>query len=38
MVERIAEESTVIEGKIAFIRQVHDTATMRAAGFAPPLP
>jgi hypothetical protein len=35
---RIAEQYTVVEGKITFIRQVHDTATMRAAGFAPPLP
>ncbi|WP_019073901.1 nuclear transport factor 2 family protein [Streptomyces hokutonensis] len=35
---RIAEQFTVAEGKITFIRQVHDTATMRAAGFAPPLP
>jgi hypothetical protein len=35
---RIAEQLTVAEGKITFIRQVHDTATMRAAGFAPPLP
>jgi hypothetical protein len=35
---RIAEQFTVVEGKITFIRQVHDTATMRAAGFAPPLP
>lgn len=35
---RIAEEFAVAEGKITFIRQVHDTATMRAAGFAPPLP
>lgn len=34
---RIAEQFTVTEGKITFIRQVHDTATMRAAGFAPPL-
>jgi hypothetical protein len=35
---RVAEQCTVIEGKITFIRQVHDTATMRAAGVAPPLP
>jgi hypothetical protein len=34
---RIAEQCTVVDGKITFIRQVHDTATMRAAGFAPPL-
>jgi hypothetical protein len=34
---RIAEQCTVIDGRITFIRQVHDTATMRAAGFAPPL-
>jgi hypothetical protein len=33
---RIAEQFTVVEGKITFIRQVHDTATMRAAGFAHP--
>lgn len=35
---RIAEQCTVIDGQITFIRQVHDTATMRAAGFAPALP
>lgn len=35
---RIAEQCTVLDGKITFIRQVHDTATMRAAGFAPALP
>ncbi|WP_330175968.1 nuclear transport factor 2 family protein [Streptomyces sp. NBC_01498] len=35
---RIAEQFKVAEGRITFIRQVHDTATMRAAGFAPPLP
>ena len=35
---RIAEQFTVAEGKITSIRHVHDTATMRAAGFAPPLP
>jgi hypothetical protein len=35
---RIAEQYTVIDGEITFIRQVHDTATMRAAGFAPALP
>jgi len=35
---RVAEQCTVVEGKITFIRQVHDTATMRAAAFAPPLP
>ncbi len=30
---RIAEEFTVEDGKIARIRQVHDTAALRAAGF-----
>ena len=35
---RIAEQYTVVNGEITFIRQVHDTATMRAAGFAPALP
>lgn len=35
---RMAEQLTVIDGRITFIRQVHDTATMRAAGFAPALP
>jgi hypothetical protein len=30
---RIAEQFTVINRQISFIRQVHDTATMRAAGF-----
>jgi hypothetical protein len=34
---RIAEQLVVIGGEITFIRQVHDTATMRAAGFAPAL-
>lgn len=35
---RMAEQLTVVDGRITFIRQVHDTATMRAAGFAPALP
>jgi SnoaL-like domain len=35
---RVAEQLTLVDGRIAFIRQVHDTATMRAAGFAPALP
>ncbi|SEG94879.1 SnoaL-like domain-containing protein [Actinacidiphila yanglinensis] len=35
---RIAEQFVVAEGRITSIRQVHDTATMRAAGFVPPLP
>ena len=35
---RIAEQLTVVGGKITSVRQVHDTATMRAAGFAPALP
>ncbi|MFF3751728.1 hypothetical protein ACFYYH_14900 [Streptomyces sp. NPDC002018] len=34
---RIAEQFKVARGRITFIRQVHDTATMRAAGFAPAL-
>ena len=34
---RIAELNRVVDGQITFIRHVHDTATMRAAGFAPPL-
>jgi hypothetical protein len=34
---RIAEQCIVVDGVITYIRQVHDTATMRAAGFAPPL-
>ncbi len=35
---RMAEQLTVVDGRITSIRQVHDTATMRAAGFAPALP
>jgi hypothetical protein len=35
---RMAEQLTVVDGRIAAIRQVHDTAVMRAAGFAPALP
>jgi hypothetical protein len=35
---RMAEQYTVVDGEITFIRQVHDTATMRAVGFAPALP
>jgi hypothetical protein len=35
---RMAEQLTVVDGKITSIRQVHDTATMRVAGFAPALP
>jgi hypothetical protein len=31
---RIAEHLTVAEGRITRIRQVHDTAALRAAGFA----
>lgn len=31
---RIAEHFTVVNGKIAHIRQIHDTAALRAAGFA----
>ena len=31
---RIAEHFTVADGKIARIRQIHDTATLKAAGFA----
>jgi SnoaL-like protein len=34
---RMTEQITVVDGKISFIRHVHDTATMRAAGFAPAL-
>jgi SnoaL-like domain len=34
---RMAEQLTVVDGRITSIRQVHDTATMRAAGFAPAL-
>lgn len=30
---RIAEHFTVVNGKIARIRQIHDTAALRAAGF-----
>lgn len=30
---RVAEHFTVENGKIIRIRQVHDTATLRAAGF-----
>jgi hypothetical protein len=32
---RIAEHFTVADGKITRIRQIHDTAPVRAAGFAP---
>ena len=31
---RIAEHFTVAEGQITRIRQIHDTAALRAAGFA----
>ncbi len=31
---RIAEHFTVSDGKIARLRQIHDTAALRAAGFA----
>jgi SnoaL-like domain len=31
---RVAEHFTVRDGRIARIRQIHDTATLRAAGFA----
>lgn len=31
---RVAEHFTVAAGKIARIRQIHDTAALRAAGFA----
>jgi hypothetical protein len=34
---RVAEHFTVAEGRIARIRQIHDTAAVRAAGFAPPV-
>jgi hypothetical protein len=30
---RVAEHFTVVDGKIAGIRQVHDTEALRAAGF-----
>lgn len=30
---RVAEHFTVIEGRISRIRQIHDTAALRAAGF-----
>jgi len=33
---RIAEHFTVVNGKITRIRQIHDTAPVRAAGFAGP--
>jgi len=33
---RIAEHFTVVDGKITRIRQIHDTAPVRAAGFAGP--
>jgi hypothetical protein len=33
---RVAEHFRVIDGKITRIRQIHDTAQLRAAGFAPP--
>jgi len=32
---RVAEHFTVADGKITRIRQIHDTAPVRAAGFAP---
>jgi hypothetical protein len=35
---RIAEHFTVAGGKITRIRQIHDTAALRAAGFAPTEP
>lgn len=31
---RVAEHFTVVDGRIARIRQIHDTAPVRAAGFA----
>lgn len=31
---RVAEHFTVVDGRIARIRQIHDTAAVRAAGFA----
>jgi hypothetical protein len=31
---RVAEHFTVAQGKITRIRQVHDTAALRTAGFA----
>jgi ketosteroid isomerase-like protein len=31
---RVAEHFTVADGKITRIRQIHDTAALRAAGFA----
>lgn len=34
---RVAEHFTVADGKITRIRQIHDTAAIRAAGFGPPL-
>jgi hypothetical protein len=34
---RIAEHFTVNDGRIVRLRQVHDTAHLRAAGFAPAL-
>jgi hypothetical protein len=33
---RVAEHFTVEDGRIARIRQIHDTAALRAAGFAKP--
>lgn len=32
---RVAEHFTVRDGRITRVRQVHDTAALRAAGFAP---
>jgi hypothetical protein len=32
---RVAEHFTVLDGRIVRIRQIHDTAAVRAAGFAP---
>jgi ketosteroid isomerase-like protein len=34
-VMRVAEHFTVADGRITRIRQIHDTAALRAAGFAP---
>lgn len=34
---RVAEHFRVVDGRIRLIRQIHDTAAVRKAGFAPPL-
>ena len=34
---RVAEHFRIVDGRIAAVRQIHDTAALRKAGFGPPL-